>query len=164
METAPRFAVDVMLGKLAKWLRLMGVDTFYSNAAEDGFLKMLTVREKRILLTRDRPLSEQLGNSAYFVQNIFLPKQLEEITTVFRLYRFHLPSRCSLCNSILAPIPRDLVQYKVPVYVFQTQKEFFQCKKCDKIYWKGTHIQRIRERITQILGKVATIPQETADE
>ncbi|NOZ12465.1 MAG: hypothetical protein GXO69_02310 [Acidobacteria bacterium] len=151
MEQAPRFAVDIMLGKLAKWLRLMGFDTFYSNSAGDSFLTALATGEKRILLTRDRPLAAKMGNSAYFVHNILLPGQLAEIRAAFHLYLFHPRTRCSICNGILLSISKSEVAKKVPPYVFQTQKNFLQCSRCGKIYWNGTHIQHIKKTISEMI-------------
>ena len=151
MEKAPLFAVDIMLGKLAKWLRLMGFDTFYSNTAEDDFLMDLALKEKRILLTRDRPLVARMGEAAYFVRNILLPEQLKEVATRFKLNHFHLPGRCSVCNGSLVSISKSSVEGQVPPYVFQTQEDFFQCESCGKLYWGGTHIQHIEEMISNTI-------------
>ncbi len=158
MKESPRFAADIMLGKLAKWLRLMGFDTFYSNTAEDDFLMILATKEKRILLTRDRPLAAKMGNSAYFVHNILLPGQLTEVGTAFRLHLFHLPARCSICNGILVSIPKPQIKGEVPPYVFQTQENFFQCKHCEKIYWNGTHIKHIKKTISKTIRKINDNP------
>ncbi|NOY23170.1 MAG: hypothetical protein GXO70_06645 [Acidobacteria bacterium] len=155
MEKAPSFTVDIMLGKLAKWLRLMGFDTFYSNKATDDFLMELTFEEKRILLTRDRPLVQRVGTAAYFVQNIFLPEQLKEVTSIFKLHRFHPQGRCSVCNGVLVSIPKSDIEGRVPPYVFQTQEQFFQCQSCEKLYWKGTHIRHIEKMISGTLRPVA---------
>ncbi len=154
MEKAPSFAVDIMLGKLAKWLRLMGFDTFYSNTATDNFLMELTFKEKRILLTRDRPLVQRGGKAAYFVRNIFLPEQLKEVTAMFKLHHFHPPGRCSVCNGILILIPKSDIEGRVPPYIFQTQEQFFQCQNCGKLYWEGTHIRHIEKMISEILRPV----------
>ena len=167
MGKAPSFTVDIMLGKLAKWLRLMGFDTFYSNSAQDDFLMELTLREKRILLTRDRPLAERLGNTAYFVQNIFLPEQLREVTAEFLLHRFHLSRRCSVCNGTVALISKTKVENRVPLYIFQTQEKFFQCENCGKLYWEGTHARHIKEIISgafQAAGGKNSTSLEKADE
>ena len=151
MGKTPSFAVDIMLGKLAKWLRLMGFDTFYSNSAQDDFLMGLTVEEKRILLTRDRFLADRMGNTAYFVRNIFLTEQLKEVTTEFQLHRFHSPGRCSVCNGVLVSIPKSDAEGRVPPYVFRTQTSFFQCGKCKKYYWEGTHVQGIKKMISETI-------------
>jgi uncharacterized protein len=167
MGKAPLFAVDIMLGKLAKWLRLMGFDTFYSNTAEDDFLMDLALKEERILLTRDRILVERMGNSAYFVQNILLPEQLKEVATEFQLSHFHLPGRCSVCNGILVSISKSGIEKQVPPYVFQTQEDFFQCERCGKLYWEGTHIRHIEEMISETIrstdGQNAISPEKEGE-
>lgn len=167
MEKEPFFAVDIMLGKLAKWLRLMGFNTFYSNCAQDDFLMKLTVKEKRVLLTRDRSLASRLGSAAYFVENIFLPEQLKEVTTAFQLNRFHPTGRCSVCNGVLVSIPKSDVAGRVPPYVFRTEAHFFQCTECRKFYWEGTHVQGIKKMISETIGETDennTISLEKADE
>jgi len=156
-----------MLGKLAKWLRLMGFDTFYSNTAEDDFLMEMSLREKRILLTRDRPLVARMGEAAYFVQNIFLPEQLKEVVTRFKLNHFHLPGRCSICNGSLVSISKSSVEGQVPPYVFQTQKHFLQCGNCGKLYWEGTHLRHIEKMISETTlstGGISAISRETDSE
>ncbi len=155
MGKVPSFAVDIMLGKLAKWLRLMGFDTFYSNTATDDFLMGLTLKEGRILLTRDRPLAVLLKTSAYFVQNIFLREQLIEVTARFQLQHFRLPRRCSTCNGELASIKKTDAKEQAPPYVFQTRENFFRCQNCGKLYWEGTHIRHIKETISSTLKKVS---------
>jgi uncharacterized protein with PIN domain len=141
----PRFAADVMVGKLARWLRFLGHDTFYSNRAEDSYLKSLCRSEKRILLTRDRELCRQLGNPlSYRVENVHIQDQLTEVSLAFGLGRFDLPLRCSRCNGALLAIEKPRVENRVPPYVFLTQRVFSICGGCGKIYWQGTHLERIR--------------------
>ena len=141
----PRFAADVMVGKLARWLRILGYDTFYSNRAEDSYLKSFCLSENRILLTKDRELCRQLGNRrGYLVENVHFRDQLTEVSLSFRLGHFELPPRCSRCNGALLAIERASVENRVPPYVFLTQKAFSICNGCGKIYWQGTHLAQIR--------------------
>jgi len=140
----PRFACDVMLGRTARWLRMLGLDTFYDNKADDAELKALCLREDRVLLTKDMALhgSMPVGTSR-LVHAVHPRQQLEEIVAFFRLERFPLPSRCSVCNGELAAIGKDLVRERVPPFVFRTQNRFQCCRQCKKIYWQGTHIGKI---------------------
>ncbi len=134
-----------MLGKLARWLRLLGFDTFYSNRAEDAFLKELVRREERILLTRDSPLHWSLdAGRSYLVKTQELAGQLHEVGQRFRLDRFPAVPRCTICNGELRSIAKAEVENLVPPFVFKTQQEFNRCLACAKIYWPGTHWQRIR--------------------
>jgi uncharacterized protein with PIN domain len=147
----PRFACDVMLGSTAKWLRMLGIDTFYDNRADDAGLKRLCLEEKRILLTKDRALHESMpAGASRLVEAVHLREQLEEIAACFQLDRFSLPPRCSVCNGELAAIAKESVKDLVPPYVFLTQERFQRCAQCRRLYWPGTHLERIAERIARI--------------
>lgn len=147
----PRFACDVMLGSAAKWLRMLGIDTFYDNRATDAGLKKLCREEKRILLTKDTALHDSLpAGASRLVEAVHLRGQLEEIARFFRLHRFDLPPRCSVCNGELEAIPKEEAKDRVPAYVFRTQDRFQRCAQCRKLYWPGTHLERIAERIVRI--------------
>ncbi len=147
----PRFACDVMLGSTAKWLRMLGIDTFYDNRAADADLKRLCREEKRILLTKDRALYGSMpAGAGRLVAAVHLREQLEEIVGAFRLDRFDLPPRCSVCNGELAEIAKERVQDLVPPYVFRTQERFQRCALCRRLYWPGTHLERIVDRIAKI--------------
>jgi uncharacterized protein with PIN domain len=147
----PLFAADVMLGKTAKWLRMLGFDTYYDNKAGDETLKRLCFHENRVLLTKDVALHDTMPiGTSCLVEAVHPHQQLEEIATVFRLDRFHLPSRCSLCNGKLATIDKELVKALVPPYVFCTQTNFQRCCHCQKIYWRGTHMVKIVKFIKTI--------------
>ena len=140
----PRFAADVMLGKTAKWLRILGFDTFYDNRAADPFLRDLCRNEQRILLTRDSPLQKSMpAQSSYLVRQNLPGQQLAEISRVFGLAGFHLPSRCSICNGELTAIAKMEVRERVPPYVLANQTDFSRCVQCQRVYWPGTHLSRI---------------------
>jgi len=147
----PRFVADVMLGRTAKWLRMLGFDTFYDNRAGDDVLKELCIKENRVLLTKDVALHEAMPDgTSRLVAAVYPRQQLEEIAAVFRLDRFALPPRCSLCNGELAAVDKALVRDLVPPYVFRTQSSFQRCQSCQKIYWPGTHLGKITQFIENI--------------
>jgi uncharacterized protein len=147
----PRFACDVMLGKTAKWLRLLGVDTFYDNRAADADLKIKCLSEGRILLTKDVALHAAMpAGSSRLVETVGARGQLLEIVAAFHLEHAALPPRCPLCNGGLAAIEKELVEGLVPPYVFRTQERFQRCCRCRKIYWPGTHLGRINTFIETI--------------
>jgi hypothetical protein len=140
----PRFACDVMLGRTAKWLRMLGFDTFYDNRADDMDLKKLSLAESRVLLTKDVGLAELMpAGTVRLVAAIPIREQLEEIVTFFRLDRFTLPPRCSVCNGELAACGKEQVKDLVPPYVFRSQNNFQRCSNCQKTYWPGSHIGKI---------------------
>lgn len=137
----PRFIADVMLGKLAKWLRIAGFDVLYSNRFSDDDLIALSNEEGRILLSLDsRLLVRKTVKYFIFMESWDLEDQIKQILNFVHLERFPTPlSRCLSCNEILTDVPRESVRDRVPVYVFSTQTHFKLCPKCRKIFWSGTH-------------------------
>ncbi|MCU0275971.1 MAG: Mut7-C RNAse domain-containing protein [Acidobacteria bacterium] len=156
MRLPPRFACDVMLGRTARWLRLLGIDTFYDNGADDADLKKLCLGENRVLLTKDVELHGLMpAGTSRLVNGVHPRQQLEELVAAYGLDRTMLPPRCSLCNGELSPIEKDKVRDLVPPYVFCTQNAFQRCGRCAKIYWSGTHLRPIARKIGEI-RKAAT--------
>jgi len=133
-----------MLGRTARWLRMLGFDTWYDNKAEDDELKALCLREDRVLLTKDVALHETMpAGKSSLVEAVYPRQQLEEIVAFFHLDRIALPPRCSLCNGGLAAVSKESIQDLVPPFVFRTQADFQRCSRCQKIYWQGTHLAKI---------------------
>jgi uncharacterized protein with PIN domain len=154
----PRFVADVMLGRLAKWLRIAGFDVLYSNRYSDDELVALSHAEGRILLSRDtRLLVRKVVRRFVFLES---DKIQDQIRQIFRLIGTqNLPdilSRCLSCNEVLAPIPRDGVKELVPPYVFATQPHFKSCPRCQRIYWAGTH----REAVLRTLQALVEEPPQ----
>ncbi len=147
----PRFACDVMLGSTAKWLRLLGFDTYYDHRADDADLKKLCLSGDRLLLTKDVALHEAMpAGTSRLVEAVHPREQLEEIAAACQLVRFPLPPRCSVCNGELAAIEKNMARDRVPPYIFRTQDHFQRCAQCRRLYWPGTHRERIVERIMKI--------------
>ncbi|HUT02309.1 MAG TPA: Mut7-C RNAse domain-containing protein [bacterium] len=141
----PKLCADVMLGRLAKWLRIVGFDVLYSNDADDDELIETCKSQGRILLTRDTALAKRAEAD---VKIIFV--EGDHIKEQFGSIRDRLPitlepplifSRCLLCNTPLRRATREEVEPQVPAFVFNTNKEFKICPKCGKVYWKGTHVR-----------------------
>ena len=150
----PRFIADVMLGKLAKWLRIAGFDVLYSNRFSDDDLIALSNEEGRILLSLDsRLLVRKTVKNFIFMESWNLEDQIKQILRFAHLERFPAPlSRCLSCNEILTDVPNESVRNRVPVYVFSTQTHFKLCPKCRKIFWSGTH----REAALKVLDHFLT--------
>jgi len=145
-----------MVGRLARWLRLLGFDTFYSNRAEDDYLKELCDREKRILLTRDRYLHIRLRHDlVHLVQSQVPREQVMEVSLRFGLPAFALPPRCACCNGKLVGLDRTETAGRVPLYVFRTQTDFSRCLDCGRFYWPGTHLHGIHDFLKNSFGSVA---------
>ncbi len=151
----PSFVADVMVGRLAKWLRIAGFDVLYSNRFDDDELVRLSNGEGRILLSRDtRLLIRRAVNRFIFLESEDIRAQLKQ---VFRSARVtHLPallSRCLSCNEPLAEVPREAVSGLVPAYVFRTQSHFKACPRCRKVYWAGTHRQSVLRTLEKLLAE-----------
>jgi len=133
-----------MLGRTARWLRLLGFDTYYDNRAADPFLRDLCLGENRVLLTKDVALHQAMpAGSSRLIAAVYPRPQLQEIVGLFGLNRFSLPPRCSLCNGELDSIEKEMAKDRVPPYVFRTQNRFQRCRGCLKIYWPGSHLATI---------------------
>jgi len=142
----PSFIADDQLGKLARWLRILGFDTLYFREIDDRELIRKAVEEKRILLTRDTAITEKPGEAdCIFIESDNWIEQLRQLVAQFglKLDPNELFSRCLLCNSRLQPIPKADVRERVPPFVFQTQEKFVRCPRCEKIYWQGTHVSHV---------------------
>jgi uncharacterized protein with PIN domain len=146
----PKFFADVMVGRLARWLRILGYDTLYARDIDDAQLLRIAEHEGRIVLTRDTGiLKRKTGAEVVFLESE-KPKlqlrQLREHANV-RKREQYLFTRCSWCNSTLQTISRGDVSERVPPYVFGTETVFLHCSYCDKIYWRGTHKDRFLEQL-----------------
>ncbi len=139
-----------MLGKLAKYLRFMGYDTYYPNGkmSDDEILK-IAKEEGRIIITRDKELAKR--SNGFLVKSINYEEQLKEVIKKFNLNANNMLSRCSVCNEPLIPISKKDIRGKVPDYVYQNTDEFYICPKCHRIYWYGTHTARIEKKIKDIM-------------
>lgn len=163
-----RFIADSMLGRLARWLRLLGYDTLYYPEIEDRILLKIAREENRILLTRDtrlikvRELQQNTEESRekrveriqtkYFLlieNNPF--DQLKTVITAFNLKDFSVMNRCAVCNAALDSITKEEVKNLVPEYVYHASDIFKQCSNCGKLYWKGTHPEKFRKKLSEIL-------------
>jgi uncharacterized protein with PIN domain len=151
--SAPRFVADVMVGRLAKWLRIAGFDVLYSNRFTDEELVALSQQQRRILLSRDtRLLVRRVVRHFIFLEKENIQSQLEQVFKVTGTTT--LPgvlTRCLACNKILEQVPRDQVRDRVPPFVFETQSQFKCCPSCSKIYWAGTHRQAVIRTLVKLL-------------
>lgn len=150
---APRLLADAMLGKLARWLRLIGYDTVYLRAdqADDDLLAHRTRAEDRILLTRDHELANRRGLETLLIHAQTLDAQLAQVIKTLGPPPDGAPPRCMACNVPLEEITPEEAKPHVPPYVAQTQTEFRRCPACGKITWPGTHWDDIQARLRPIL-------------
>ncbi|MBN2407185.1 MAG: Mut7-C RNAse domain-containing protein [Elusimicrobia bacterium] len=147
-----KFIVDFMLGRLCRWLRLMGFDAQYYRGSDKGTIIYRSLKERRIILTRDTGLSRKRALGIFIVRSDDFRQQLKEIISEFGLdpQESSVFTRCLECNKRLESIPKKRIKGRVPDYVFENHDEFSICSDCQKIYWKGTH----RTLIKNVLGEL----------
>lgn len=147
-----RFVVDVHLGRLARYLRMAGFDTLYWREAADAFLADLATAG-RILLTRDLGLLKRNAvTHGYWVRATAAQAQLAEVLARFDLYdRVEPFRRCMRCNTPLEPVAREEVRGRVPEGIWQTQRSYAWCPGCRRVYWKGSHYDRMRAMLRRAM-------------
>ncbi|WP_244228537.1 Mut7-C ubiquitin/RNAse domain-containing protein [Methylacidiphilum sp. Yel] len=141
-----KFILDVHLGTLARYLRLLGFDTLYNNSYSDEQLADIAYAEERILLTRDPGLLKRKKvKQGYFVRAIEPRLQAIEIIREFHLKEKLSPfGRCLRCNGLLQSVNKIEIKNVVPPKVCETQSSFLKCQHCGKIYWPGSHYHRMK--------------------
>lgn len=148
----PKFVADGMLGKISRWLRMLGYDVKYSTKFTDEELMKIAKTEGRILLTRDQELfkrADSQNTTTALVEGSSDPETLAKLASLFHL-RLDIDvsvSRCPKCNEQIAPALREEVLGKVPEGTLKQYKDFWKCPNCGQIYWQGSHWRRIRETL-----------------
>ncbi len=152
-----RFAVDRMLGKLAKWLRLLGYDTFYDSDLPFEKLVERSKAEGRILITRNSKVHEVAEvNQFLHLQTERFENQLRTVTETFSLdLESHRFSRCTKCNVEVVGVEKEKVKHLVPLKSYEGFSDFYQCPRCQKVYWGGTHVHNTLQRLRRIFPDVA---------
>lgn len=151
-----RFTLDVHLGKLAAYLRMVGFDAHYSNDASKNQLVNESITEHRILLTFNRELlmRKELVYG-YIVRSRDPALQLVEVVSRFQLADHLRPfERCMRCNGVLKTIPKEEVLSRLPRNIRKSMAEFHICPSCGRIYWQGTHYKRMNDFIQQMMGTI----------
>lgn len=140
-----------MLGRLAKWLRILGYDTLYLGHESDQRLAKMAAQEGRVLLTRDTDLASRKGFQKLLVRSHRLSEQLSQVIEELDLrVDDRTLSLCLICNQPLEEIGKEEVRNKVPPYVYETHARFYRCPRCRRIYWSGTHLDHIREELRKL--------------
>ena len=150
-----RFIVDCMLGKLAKWLKILGFDALYFSKIEDGDLMALAQKEGRVLLSRDNGLIGKSCNiKTLFIESEDWNTQVEQVLNEFELWEDVSPySRCIECNVELRDLPKKKARNLVTPFVFEQAESFALCPECGRVFWKGTHHRDMEFKIEEILKK-----------
>lgn len=149
-----RLLADAMLGALARWLRVLGVDTEYDPALDDPELVERALAEERTLLTRDRRLVERraLAGRHLLVDSEVVDEQLRQVVEALGLApaASDLFTRCLRCNAPLEAADPEAARRHVPPFVARTQERFRRCHECGRHYWRGTHARRMRRRLARM--------------
>lgn len=154
------FVVDSNAGKLAKWLRMMGYDAEFYSDIEDSRLVEIALREGKVLLTRDtqivlRRLVTNGKLRAILTKNDDPKEQLRQVIRELNLdCRVRQFTRCLECNRVLVGRDKEEVRDLVPPHVFRTQDSYMQCPSCLRLYWQGTHWERMRKALAAIVAEV----------
>ena len=150
MKPRVRFLADCNVGRLARWLRALGYDASYHARIDDSELVREAAAEDRVVLTRDRDLTKRRVIQTGVVRAILIrdddvTKQLRQVFAELGLELKEALTRCIECNAELQSRLPSMVAERVPPYVRRTQSRYSECPDCGRIYWAGTHWQRMRE-------------------
>lgn len=150
-----KFIVDCMLGKLAKWLKILGFDTLYFSKIEDSDFLRWAKKERRIILTRDNGLIEKSGDMGkLFIESENWKAQVRQVLDAFELWqRINPNSRCIECNVELKDLSKKKAKNLVAPFVYERAKSFALCPCCGRVFWQGTHFQDMEIKIKEILKK-----------
>jgi uncharacterized protein with PIN domain len=154
-----KFIADNNVGKLARWLRLIGYDTLLFKQKDDGQMIKIALSENRVILTKDAQFMKRRLVTNGKLKTIHIkqddPKlQVQEVVETLNLnYHFKPFSLCLECNRALIARDKEEVKNLVPARVFETQTQYTQCPACHRIYWPGTHWQALDKKLQDLQGK-----------
>jgi uncharacterized protein with PIN domain len=149
-----KFITDGMLGKLTRWLRMLGHDVEYSRSDDDKKLIENAKSEKRVLLTRDLKLYQHAMTHGVDAVLVEAATGAEKLADLARRFNFNLEidvtvSRCPKCNAKIKPVSKDVVIDRVPKATSTYYNEFWECPRCGQIYWQGAHWKRIEKTLKE---------------
>ncbi len=148
-----KFIVDQNVGKLVKWLRIMGYDTLFFNGGNDSYLVATALKEGRVVLTKDTQIMKRRVITsgrlkALLVEGDSPKQQMHQVIETLNLdCQFRPFAICLECNQPLVERSKQEIKDLVPPYVFQTQDQYMECPNCHHIYWRGTHWQAMTRKL-----------------
>lgn len=154
-----KFIADQNVGKLGRWLRLLGYDAAIFKGEDDGVLVRIALAQGRVLLTRDTQIGRRkvVGNGRLKMLLIEQDDPAEQVITVLEkmgLTKQETFSRCLECNTPLESRMKEEMRERVPPYVFKSQEAYMECPTCHRIYWKGTHWQAMQKKLENIRDRL----------
>jgi uncharacterized protein with PIN domain len=153
LTSALKFIVDNNVGKLAKWLRMIGYDTLFFNGSDDSQMVATALAEGRVILTKDTQIMKRRVVTsgrlkAILIQSDEPERQMRQVIDSLNLdWQFKPFTICLECNQPLVERSKQQVSDLVPPYVFKTQNQYMECPACHRIYWRGTHWQAMTEKL-----------------
>ena len=162
-----KFIVDANVGKMARWLRLMGYDAIFFDGRDDADLVHAALNEDRVLLTRDTGIMRWGAVVNGRVRAVFLESDEPEAQIRQLVREFGLDERmqpftvCLECNLPLRSVGKEAVEDRLPPYVFRTQERFVECPKCHRVYWRGTHWEAMLTRLEKLTGRSSLKAQKS---
>jgi len=150
------FVCDTQLGRLARLLRMMGFDTLNRNDYDDPEIVRISLKDKRIILTRDIGiLKQKVVTHGYWIRSTSPDEQLEEVLRRCDLFGQIRPfRRCLVCNGIVERVDKETILHRLEPRTKRYYDEFYRCPDCGRIYWKGSHYQRMLAKMEKYLGGV----------
>jgi uncharacterized protein with PIN domain len=154
-----RFITDGMLGKLTRWLRMLGHDVHYYRDYDDKTLLEMAKSEKRILLTRDLELYQKARTQAVEAAFVEGTDEIGKLADMASLFGFRLEidlsvSRCPKCNGLINPVSKDDIIHQLPESTAAYYDEFWKCPDCSQIYWRGAHWKKITKTLEEANSKL----------
>jgi uncharacterized protein with PIN domain len=152
----PKFIVDHNVGKLARWLRMMGYDTLFFEGSDDSQMVLRALREDRIILTRDSEIMKRRVVTSGRLRIVLIDsevpeQQMRQVMATLKLdCRFRPFTLCLECNQPLMERGREEVRNRVPPYVFKTQDQYMECPTCHRLYWRGTHWEAMTRKLEKL--------------
>ncbi len=145
-----KYVADVMLGRLAKWMRLQGLDVMYDRSLSDNDIIRMSLEQGRVILTRDRKLSlRPLASNRILISSERVKEQIRQVLRLHPQLVLKPLTRCAVCNEPLLTVEKRLMRDLVPQYVYDKYSDFMQCGKCGRTYWKGTHVRKMTEDLSK---------------
>lgn len=147
-----KFILTKELGRLARWLRILGYDTEYDIDGRMVSLIIRALRDERIIVTRNQRLSRHKGVRILHIKEEKVRHQIRELFDKLKVSPdlTRIFCRCVICNTVLNPVDKDTIKYRIPEYVFQTKEDFVMCPVCERVYWSGTHWGKVKALLREL--------------
>lgn len=147
-----RFIATGELGRLARWLRLLGYDAVYYTGADPVGAIALAIRQHRVLLTRQGSLRSSKVIPIVQIKDEQIRRQLGQLkrSGLIEFQARQWFERCNVCNCPLVSVPKGRLRGRVPAFTYRTQRRFYRCQRCRRIYWQGSHLGRVRRFLKRL--------------